>query len=118
MDGNSLIQFSQQVLQDSTYDPEVRARCAVSRAYYGAFHLALARLESAHEFERPKDGKGIHMKVIRNVRDLDRHLGERLLGLFDKRVTADYRLDRPMDGSDAQRQVSIAARVGSTLSTV
>jgi uncharacterized protein (UPF0332 family) len=105
-------------LQDSQYASDLRIRCAVNRAYYGAFHAAKNRLVSHHNFKPPQGGRGIHRQVIDSVWDLNHNLGDKLEALFDKRVLADYFLDREFLPEKAQRQVSIALRIVDPISKI
>jgi uncharacterized protein (UPF0332 family) len=63
---------------------EIGQRCAISRAYYGAFHAAIESL-GIDDYEN-------HQSVIKEIKALDFTLGAMLYDLKKRRVEADYRL--------------------------
>ena len=87
----------------ATSADEASLRSAVSRAYYGAFHLALRFLE---DIERPvPQNANAHVYVARQLQrsgQSDAYRAGSLLGdLHTERIKADYRLDNPRIGTTA-----------------
>ena len=87
----------------ATSADEATLRSAVSRAYYGAFHLALEFLE---EIERPVPrNTNAHVLVARKLQNAgqpDAYRAGSLLGdLHSDRIKADYRLDDKRAGTVA-----------------
>jgi len=95
---------------------EARLRCAVSRAYYAAFH----RCKSAADLwcrdltESEKENKGEHSKVYAQLEDcsadLDKAENLKLMAAEAKklkmlRITADYKLDKSVDNKDHLRSL-------------
>lgn len=80
-------------------NPEARLRTAVSRGYYGAFHLARLRLEA--EGNNFGTGVEVHQKLVEHLKtsnDIGRkRLGEQIGRLRLYRNQADYhdQLDNP-----------------------
>ena len=85
----------------TTSADEASLRSAVSRAYYGAFHLSTQFLE---DIERPVP-KNAHVYVARQLQrsgQADACRAGSLLGdLQSKRIKADYRLDDSRIGTSA-----------------
>ena len=98
---------------------EAELRSAVSRAYYGAFHEALALLHACGIW-LPKTEQ-VHVKVgycLRDCGDPDTAKAGRQLDILrSKRKVADYDLDdnRFADSSDARREALRARQVLETL---
>ncbi|MFM9963756.1 MAG: hypothetical protein ACKV2Q_21310 [Planctomycetaceae bacterium] len=87
----------------ATSTDEASLRSAVSRAYYGAFHLAFQFLG---DIERPVPQNAIaHVYVARQLQcsgHPDAFRAGSLLGdLHTERIKADYRLDNPRIGTTA-----------------
>ena len=87
----------------ATNADEASLRSAVSRAYYGAFHLALHYLD---DIERPApQNANAHVYVARQLQKsghLDAFRAGSLLGdLHTERIKADYRLDNKRIGTTA-----------------
>jgi len=81
VEGADFLKFAEVVINDDT---EISFRCSMSRAYYGAFHVARTLLDL--------DEYTSHEKVIEAVKSDDWVLGTKLEDLFKKRKHADYRL--------------------------
>ena len=87
----------------ATSADEASLRSAVSRAYYGAFHLASAFLE---EIERPVPrNTHAHVQVARKLQGFGQpeayRAGSLLGDLHTERIKADYRLDDKRVGTSA-----------------
>ena len=97
-------------------------RSSVSRSYYAAFAALTAAMERGATFPRGREAP-LHATLpllIRNylsqVRVLDRRrLNADVQELYDKRVTADYRMSRTMNRDVALRCVFLAQRILETL---
>ena len=93
----------------ATSTDEASLRSAVNRAYYGAFHLALAFLE---DIERavPRNANA-HVQVARKLQSAgqaDAYLAGSLLGdLHTERIKADYRLDHKQIGTSAFARICV-----------
>jgi len=81
VDGTDFLRFAEKIIDD---DSEISFRCSMSRAYYGAFHIARKLLDL--------DEYTSHETVIEAVKIDDWTLGTKLEDLFKKRKHADYRL--------------------------
>ena len=80
VEGADFLKFAEVIIDNDT---EISFRCSMSRAYYGAFHVARTLLEL--------DEYTSHEKVIEAVKSDDWVLGTKLEDLFKKRKHADYR---------------------------
>jgi uncharacterized protein (UPF0332 family) len=78
-------------LNDKRYDTESKVRTAIGRAYYAAFLIAQAKLESLGDSFTNE--KRIHADVIEKLSARDSGLGSKLNSLFYYRVDADYRMN-------------------------
>ncbi len=82
---------------------EARERSAVSRAYYGCHHEAIATLALA------PPSQGSHPHVISRVRRLvDAPTSRRLRELFERRVRADYRIGDAWTAQELSEALAIA----------
>jgi uncharacterized protein (UPF0332 family) len=112
MTGRDFVACAEQFAKGVT---EAEHRSAVSRAYYGAFHEALALLHTCGVW-LPKT-KQVHVKVgycLRDCGDPDTAKAGRQLDILrSKRKVADYDLDdrRFADSSDARREALRARQV-------
>ena len=92
MIGRDFVTYAERIAQDSM---EAGLRSAVSRAYYGAFHEALALLYSCGVW-LPKTEQ-VHVKVgycLRDCGDPDSAIAGRQLDILrSRRKIADYNLD-------------------------
>jgi len=91
MDPREFIAFAGQITEQG----RPAARSAVSRAYYGAFHLAI---EVLHEFESGPSAAGVAHNFVSNILqnigvETARVAGSLLANLRGDRVKADYRLE-------------------------
>lgn len=88
---------------------EASYRSAVSRAYYGAFHLAISFL-SGLGFKVPK-GAGAHGWVPQALIGSDQQdaaeAGRLLQDLHAERIVADYRWERRATGNQIDAQTSV-----------
>ena len=91
---------------------EIKLRCAISRAYYGTYHLALSYADTI-ALPAISDCAGpTHRKLSaffegsmdkdRAVRLRLKKIGYVLKQLHESRVTADYRLDESVSQEDAE----------------
>ena len=98
---------------------EAALRSAVSRAYYGAFHLALQFLEDI-ERRIPRNAQA-HVQATRTLQNSahpDAYRAGSLLGdLHTERIKADYRLDDKRVGTSAFARtcVETAHEIGTAL---
>ncbi len=96
---------------------EIEKRCAVSRAYYAAYHLAQEKFPpSAADQNSEADKAGVHQRYITNLKQFPDKSTERFIGLkLDKlrgrRVIADYRLDEVLTIDFLPAQMSHANTV-------
>ena len=100
MNGDDFINLAGKL---ATSRDEASLRSAVSRAYYGAFHLVLAFLE---DIERtvPRNANA-HVQVARKLQSAGQsdayRAGSLLRDLHTERIKADYRLDNRRIGTSA-----------------
>jgi uncharacterized protein (UPF0332 family) len=81
-------------------------RSAVSRAYYGAFHLAKEFLESQHFFCHSENQHQWAQKLFLNSGvQIGREIGQLLSNLHESRKLADYRLDKTVAETQANAQL-------------
>jgi uncharacterized protein (UPF0332 family) len=112
MTGRDFINCAEQFAEDRT---EAVLRSAVSRAYYGAFHEALALLHACGVW-LPKTEQ-VHVKVgycLRDCGDQDAAMaGQQLDVLRSRRKIADYDLhdDRFADSRAAKREILKARQI-------
>ena len=99
---------------------EVSLRSAVSRAYYGAFHLAREFLES---IQRPVPrNANAHGQIARQLQHSQHpdacRAGSLLADLHSDRIRADYRLDYPQAGTElfAKRCLKTAREIQTAIS--
>lgn len=94
------IALSENLLERMAEDEEDLARCGISRAYYGAFHLVVAYMKQNNLY-RNVVGEGSHQTVIRDCASFQRasnqdagklwgQISEALKRLRDLRKKADY----------------------------
>jgi uncharacterized protein (UPF0332 family) len=109
IDGNHFIQLAGKL---ATANPdEVTCRCAVSRAYYGAFHLALAFLRDLG-IVLPANATAhatLQHYLIASGYPEARRAGTLLSDLHGDRIRADYRLDHPRFQDAAFTRLKAAA---------
>lgn len=97
MNGSDFIDFAGQL---SVAEPSLPAptRSAVSRAYYGAFHLAKDFLIEIDNSFRARTGENEHQFIQRHYQHCGVEpvatLGQLLSNLHESRKVADYRLDK------------------------
>jgi len=100
MDGNDFIDFASELSASDAIGPAA-CRTVVSRAYYGAFHLALALVEEFGFFSRRSDNE--HRWVQWHFQNcklaLAQEIGRALQNLHESRKEADYDLARPQPDS-------------------
>ena len=106
MTGNEFIILAGKL---ATSADEASLRSAVSRAYYGAFHLAIQFL---NDIERPvPQNANAHVYVARQLQrsgQSDAFRAGSLLGdLHSDRIKADYRLDNPRVGKAALARLCV-----------
>ena len=93
----------------ATSADEAAHRSAVSRAYYGAFHLASAYLD---EIERsvPRNSNA-HVQIARKLQSAGQadaiRAGSLLGDLHSDRIKADYRLDDVRAGTSAFARICV-----------
>ncbi|MEQ8964418.1 MAG: hypothetical protein RID91_01215 [Azospirillaceae bacterium] len=108
---------------DTAERDEARRRTIVSRAYYAAYHQ-MRRIAGSADLDGPRQrSTGIHRSFITFLIRSDdltlARLGRRLDRLYDARIKADYRLDRPVQPGqelgalkDAERLIEAATAAG------
>ncbi len=92
---------------------EASHRSAISRAYYFAYHQALAHLLEHHNFQY-SEGKPAHDQVWREFsrKGLSyREISIRGNRLKDYRIEADYRADIAIDAKAVATSLEIADRI-------
>lgn len=115
MDPSEFVTFSGQIVARGS----AGARSAVSRAYYGVFHLAIALLD---EFDcaPPRNGNShalVPQFLLSSPHPEAQTAGTLLGDLHSDRIKADYRLDNPQveNLQFAQGNVETAVQVQSSL---
>lgn len=114
------LNFAKGLLQDSTYaDLSTNYRIAISRAYYAAYHIALAFIE-AHNLPKGRAGAS-HERVINaystmnkkdsNFKSMCKGIGYNLRRLKDRRIKADYDGNYNCTESDAKFAVNLAENI-------
>lgn len=86
IEAKSFMAFADQTIKN---DDEFSIRCSVSRAYYGAFHIARIYL-GLDEYTQ-------HKEVIDGIKSDNFTLGSMLFNLHESRKRADYRISRDCD---------------------
>lgn len=100
-DWTRYITLSEDLLNQMKADEEDLARCGISRAYYGAFHLVVVYMKK-NDIYRDVVGEGSHQTVIkdcisygsssnREAGKLWKTIGEKLKRLYECRKKADYK---------------------------
>jgi uncharacterized protein (UPF0332 family) len=120
MTGDDLIFLASQLVTQAQYGHAgARYRSAVSRAYYGAFHLVLDFLRE-FGIDIVKNHNG-HIEASRTLFQTDHAMAVRVSRLLDDlrndRNTADYHLDKPKfdNPKNAIDRVEMAAEIKSCL---
>jgi uncharacterized protein (UPF0332 family) len=107
MIGNDFIDFASKLAVSQPTTP-AGCRSAVSRAYYGAFHMALEWLEESHFH---KFGDNEHLQVQRHFQNCNVtegiEIGTLLKNLHESRKDADYRLDKLQAETDANAKACV-----------
>lgn len=112
-------EFISVALRLATSHREADRRTAISRAYYGAFHVALRFVQNCGVYFAPKEtyGAEIHRKVRYCLRESGNasavDAGGSLLTLRNQRNAADYDLDSAIFGNSANvlRTVLLAPEI-------
>ena len=90
-------------------DPsEAGYRSAISRTYYGVFHIARLRLNEPGR-------SGIHRRVARRLHSLDSEAGAALVRLRELRNAADYRLQPEPELADWRHNYETAKQLADTV---
>lgn len=118
IDGQAFIQLAGKLAATAAAD-EATGRSAVSRAYYGAFHLALAFLREL-AISVPANAyahAAVQRYLIASGQSDVQQAGMSLASLHSDRIRADYRLDDPRfeDVRFAKLKVALAHEVRSAL---
>jgi uncharacterized protein (UPF0332 family) len=103
--------FYTSALELAKLKEEVSLRNCLSRAYYGAYHTAKTVVPpESYDYE---DGKkaGSHKRYIDQLLQgengsFERQLGVKLLRLYDRRITADYHLNKTVIQADVAVQLN------------
>jgi uncharacterized protein (UPF0332 family) len=96
IDGIEFLKFAELVHKTGYCENEIGCRCSISRAYYGAFHMARVRLDMG-EYAN-------HQQVIEGLIDHGNDtLSSMLLNLHKKRKHADYRLAYTINKEQTQK---------------
>lgn len=99
---------------------EAGLRTAISRVYYSAFHLLIARLGSRFRFD-PSAGTGTHKQLIQflqqNARSIPQgfSLGRKMESIFELRINADYRLHKKITQADLDCALRLVRLIRNTL---
>lgn len=121
------LNFANGLLKDGTYsDSSTNYRVAISRAYYAAYHIALAFIE-VHNLPKGRTGAS-HERVINAYSTMDRKdsnfksmcksIGYNLRRLRDRRNKADYDGNCNCTESDAKFAVNLAENIISKIETL
>jgi uncharacterized protein (UPF0332 family) len=102
---------------------EIERRCAVSRAYYAAFHWARELVTKCPPIDFGAEKVGSHERVLRRLRayreSKDALKAAYILAdLKTKREGADYDLTGDVTAEDASQALMIAERVKALLETM
>lgn len=98
------------------FTSEARRRSAVSRAYYAAYHRCLAWVSLLPNRPEPPKSGSVHVWLINCLRDTDplcdariakrsRALALLMRAQRDRRVHADYELQKPVDQKVMNEQI-------------
>jgi hypothetical protein len=115
--GNSFIDLAGKLAASTTCD-EIMCRTAVSRAYYGTFHLALDFLKELQvTIPRNASAHVVAQRYLVSSGNSDAVKAGRIIAdLHSDRIRADYRLDDSRFNIDfARMRVAMAHNVRSTL---
>lgn len=119
--------FLEEARRHAGRDDEIGLRTAVSRAYYAAYHNALA---VSHECPDPPprsnpEGEGMHARLIRRFTGVPRkgfkgaalakQIGFNLGQARALRVRADYELNKTVNANDARRQIDSAEKIATLI---
>jgi uncharacterized protein (UPF0332 family) len=94
MTGDEFLTLADAILHESQGRSEAICRTAISRAYYGAFHLSLAFLQRLG-VAVGKDHGDIWRCLASSQVAVAKQAATRLAMLHEDRTAADYRLDSP-----------------------
>lgn len=86
VNSSEFLEFAEWVQKADPSNKEISLRCTISRAYYGAFHAVIEHLHL--------EGYQDHKSVIKEVKRRDFTLGNKLYALKNRRVDADYGLNK------------------------
>ena len=115
MNGDEFIRFAGLLVARFASD-EAALRTAVSRAYYGAYHVAI-RLLSRACTERLDHGS-VRRLLKESGNPVAGQAGRRLDNLQSDRIKADYRLDAPITLPFAKINIERAVQVNALLATL
>jgi len=109
MTGDDFIALASRLLLSSVGDPETRHRTAVSRGYYGAFHLAIQFLaELGLRIPKNHTGHQRAYELLLNSGSSDAEQAARLLAdLRTVRNEADYDLNKRRLASQASAKADV-----------
>lgn len=106
MTGDAFIDFAAKLAARATTN-EAEQRSAISRAYYGSYHLAKSFLEYLGIVVQERNHDFVKNCLLSCVNEDARQAGERLGDLRTERNRADYDLKRrwPVAGGDPQQSL-------------
>jgi len=100
------LEIASQIFSNNKYDTKAKSRTAVGRAYYAAFLEAKRKLSSLGQSFNEEEK--IHGQVIAALTLRRQDLGDQLSTLFEKRVDADYKIDKDVGKQTANTSIRIA----------
>lgn len=96
-DPKDFFELAKQLFDDLKYNEDARYRTSISRAYYAAHLVCKKKLEDigvSFPIEKDERMGRIHELVIYTLKRKNRHIGEMLSNLRQKRNWADYNTNR------------------------
>jgi uncharacterized protein (UPF0332 family) len=103
------LDIANRILGSARFRDEASWRTAIGRAYYAAFLKTKEKLERVGIIFTDVDT--IHQQVINRVMERNTDLGNMLDTLRDKRVDADYYMDKTISKELAGRCATLSERV-------
>jgi uncharacterized protein (UPF0332 family) len=115
MKGDEFIRFAGLIVARFSTD-EAGLRTAISRAYYGAYHLAIALLNRVCSARL--DHGSVRRLLLESGIQAAVHAGRQLGDLQSDRIKADYRLDASMTHSFARMSVERSLEIQKLLASL
>jgi uncharacterized protein (UPF0332 family) len=108
MDGSEFIEFSRNVSQQASVGP-AGYRSSVSRAYYGAFHIARSVLYAFNFYCRDKNSehRWVQRHFLNCTTPIAVEIGKLLENLHESRKAADYDIHKPQPETKANAEFCV-----------